>query len=269
MRQLIVDALRISSNGRVSPRPYSRGSCFSPFESTIGIVPERNWGELTNAPSCFWYEFTPFDSLKLTWWNVLYNRERENPVSFQVEISADGSFVYRYDLSRSVISCGCTNISMVSSNEGLAEILDCSSLTGLTSVTFQRLDPDDSPYSDADEDGLLLEEELFQYGTDPYNSDSDYDGLSDYDEIACYGTDPMDPFSFEEDYPDGVAVKTCGVSPFSFPEGSTNSVIEHIFYSGTTNGAFSFPVSTETMAVLRISVSGAGRERIAWKICGS
>ena len=49
-----------------------------------------------------------------------------------------------------------------------------------------------------------------------------------------------------------------GLDPFSFPEGSTNTVLEHLFYSGTTNGAFAFPQPTDNAAVLRISVSGSG-----------
>ncbi|MBQ2628473.1 MAG: hypothetical protein IJG13_02220, partial [Kiritimatiellae bacterium] len=48
------------------------------------------------------------------------------------------------------------------------------------------------------------------------------------------------------------------LDPFSFPEGSTNTVLEHLFYSGTTNGAFAYPQPTEHTAVLRVSVSGTG-----------
>ena len=46
--------------------------------------------------------------------------------------------------------------------------------------------------------------------------------------------------------------------PSVFPEGSTNTVLEHLFYSGTTNGAFAFPQATDNAAVLRILVSGSG-----------
>ncbi|MBR2838415.1 MAG: hypothetical protein IKE55_06520, partial [Kiritimatiellae bacterium] len=49
-----------------------------------------------------------------------------------------------------------------------------------------------------------------------------------------------------------------GLDPLSIPEGSTNTVLEHLFYSGTTNGAFAFPQATEQSAVLRVAVSGAG-----------
>ena len=49
-----------------------------------------------------------------------------------------------------------------------------------------------------------------------------------------------------------------GLDPFSFPEGSTNTVLEHLFYSGTTNGAFAFPQTTEQTAVLRVAVTGTG-----------
>ena len=49
-----------------------------------------------------------------------------------------------------------------------------------------------------------------------------------------------------------------GLDPFSFPEGSTNIVLEHLFYSGTTNGAFAFPQTNDNTAVLRIAVTGSG-----------
>ena len=46
--------------------------------------------------------------------------------------------------------------------------------------------------------------------------------------------------------------------PYACPEGSTNTVLEHVFYSGTTNGAFAYPQSTDGNAVLMVSVSGSG-----------
>ncbi|MBR2839348.1 MAG: hypothetical protein IKE55_11225, partial [Kiritimatiellae bacterium] len=49
-----------------------------------------------------------------------------------------------------------------------------------------------------------------------------------------------------------------GLDPFSFPEGSTNTVLEHLFYSGTTNGAFFYPQTNDSTAVLRVAVTGSG-----------
>ncbi len=44
---------------------------------------------------------------------------------------------------------------------------------------------------DSDKDGLSDYDEIYRYGTDPYNSDSDGDGLTDYEEIMTYKTDPL------------------------------------------------------------------------------
>ena len=49
-----------------------------------------------------------------------------------------------------------------------------------------------------------------------------------------------------------------GLDPLSFPEGSTNTVLEHLFYSGTTNGAFFYPLTNDSTAVLRVAVTGFG-----------
>ena len=50
-----------------------------------------------------------------------------------------------------------------------------------------------------------------------------------------------------------------GLDPLACPSGSTNTVWEHLVYAGTTNGAFAYPQSTERTAVLRVTVTGAGR----------
>ena len=49
------------------------------------------------------------------------------------------------------------------------------------------------------------------------------------------------------------------LNPLACPSGSTNTVWEHLVYTGTTNGAFAHPQSTERTAVLRVTVTGAGR----------
>lgn len=96
------------------------------------------------------------------------------------------------------------------------------------------------------------------YDTDPSNPNTDADGLTDYEELFVYNTNPLNPHSVCDTYCDGIAVKIGDINPFSYPEGSTNTVLEHVFYSGTTNGAFAYPQSSDSMAVLEVSVSGSG-----------
>ena len=207
-----------------------------PFKGNLGIVPEANWARISSPihhpSSLFWHCLTPSNSLQLTWQNVLHDRLVESPISFQTEFFENGNFIYRYDLSS------------IGSN--------------LTSRVFHRLDPSDSPRSDRDGDGIKIEDEIFQYGTDPYSRDTDIDGLNDYEEIFVYGLNPKNPYSLSDVYCDGIAVKLGDVDPFAFPAGSTNAVLEHVFYSGTTNGAFAYPQSSDSRAVLKISVSGSG-----------
>jgi len=45
---------------------------------------------------------------------------------------------------------------------------------------------------------------------------------------------------------------------FSCPPGSTNTVLEHLFYSGTTNGPFSYPQASDDRGVLTVLVTGSG-----------
>ncbi|MBR0067378.1 MAG: hypothetical protein IJQ00_07260, partial [Kiritimatiellae bacterium] len=63
-------------------------------------------------------------------------------------------------------------------------------------------------------------------------------------------------------YCDGLAAKLGDLDPFACPEGSTNTIYEHIFYTGTTNAPFAYPVDTNDTAVLTITVSGSGAGRI-------
>lgn len=61
---------------------------------------------------------------------------------------------------------------------------------------------------------------------------------------------------------DEYAAKLGDLDPFSCPEGSTNTVLEHVFYSGTTNGVVAYPTSTVDTAVLKVTVRGEGMGRI-------
>ncbi len=129
-------------------------------------------------------------------------------------------------------------------------------------MTFYPLTENDAYNQDPDNDGLLTIDELFVYNTDPRHSDSDYDGLTDYEELFFYNSDPLDPNSISTTYCDGFAAKLGDLDPFACPEGSTNTIYEHIFYTGTTNAPFAYPVDTNDTAVLTITVSGSGAGRI-------
>ena len=188
--------------------------------------------------------------------NALLDRDTEKPISFQVEFCTDGRFSFRYDLSR-LDADAVTNILAGASFAGNAWATN-SLPTNVTSMAFYPLTEADAYDQDPDNDGLLTIDELFVHYTDPRNADSDYDGLSDYEELFVCGTDPLDPYSTGGAYSDGLAIKIGDLDPFSYPEGSTNTVLEHIFYSGTTNGVFAYPQSSESMAVLQVSVSGSG-----------
>jgi len=129
-------------------------------------------------------------------------------------------------------------------------------------MTFYPLSAEDAVNPDPDDDSVPTIDELFVHHTDPRHPDSDYDGLTDYEELFVYHTDPLNPYSASGPYSDGVTVKIGDLDPFSYPEGSTNTVLEHIFYSGTTNGAFAYPQSSDGTAILRVTVSGAGTGRL-------
>ena len=129
-------------------------------------------------------------------------------------------------------------------------------------MAFCPLAGDDAYNQDSDGDGIATIDELFVHYTDPHNADSDSDGLSDYEELFVYNTNPLNSYSVSDAYCDAVAVSIGGLDPFSFPEGSTNTVLEHIFYSGTTNGVFAYPQPSAEVAVLKVMVSGNGTGRL-------
>ena len=249
----------------------SRGSGVSSHESGVSSQGTK----LTPNPyplipnSCFWHHHTTSNTLQLTWQNVLYNRESDLPISFQVEFYENGDFTYRYNLSaiKAKIDSGIilenfpSNITIGTTTSSLFP-LPSSHFPLPTSLTFCRLNPTDTPESDQDGDGLIIEDELFVYHTDPYNADSDYDGLSDYDEIFIVKSNPLVAYSISPNYPDGLAIALQSENPLSYPEGSTNTILEHIFYSGTTNGVFSLPMPSDETAVLKISASGSGIGRL-------
>ncbi|MBQ2628872.1 MAG: hypothetical protein IJG13_04265, partial [Kiritimatiellae bacterium] len=259
-----VSRLRVHSFGKVDPLVrdadgrIATNNWFAPFMASFGIVPEANWNLLNESarPSQLWYCITPQNALVVTWQNALLGRNAEKPISFQVEFRPDGRFSFRYDLSRFDAEA-VTNI-LAGASFGGNEWTTNALPTNVTSMAFYPLSESDAYDQDPDRDGLATIDELFFYNTDPNNSDTDYDGLSDYEELFVCSTDPLDPYSTGGAYSDGLAIKIGDLDPFSYPEGSTNTVLEHIFYSGTTNGAFAYPQSSDSMAVLEVSVSGSG-----------
>ncbi|MBR4615574.1 MAG: hypothetical protein IKO55_08215, partial [Kiritimatiellae bacterium] len=234
-----VSRLRIYSFGKIEPLirevngAIATNNWFAPFIASLGIVPQANWNLLNESdrPSQVWYVITPEGSLLITWQNALLDRDTDKPISFQIEFKADGQFIYRYDLSR-LDADSVTNILAGASFAGNTWATN-SMPTNVTSMAFYPLSEADAYDQDPDNDGLLTIDELFFYNTDPHNADTDYDGLNDGEELFVYNSDPLDPYSIGSDYSDGFAIKIGDLNPFSFPEGSTNTVLEHIFYTGT------------------------------------
>ena len=252
----IISMLMVYSFGeaRAAPRDFSRR--IAPFRAPLEIAPESNWPQLNNSPSIFWQQATPTNTYLMTWQNVSLDGSPEHLVSFQAELYADGCVEFRYDLA--LAGCDVVTNAEAALLSGSGGFSTNGIPAGLTTLRFQRLDPAGASDPDPDGDGISTDDEVFVYHTNPYCADTDYDGLSDYEEIFVYNTDPRDPHSLGSVYCDGLALKLGELDPFSFPGGSTNTVLEHIFYSGTTNGAFAYPQSTENVAVLHVMVSGAG-----------
>ena len=263
-----VSRLRIYSVGKIEPLirevngSIATNNWFAPFMASLGVVPEANWNLLNESDraSQVWYAITPQGSLLVTWQNALLGRDTGKPISFQIEFKTDGQFIYRYDLSRLGVD-SVTNIFAGASFAGNTWATN-SMPTNVTLMAFYPLLDSDAYNQDPDNDGLLTIDELFFYNTDPHNADSDYDGLNDGEELLIYSSDPLDPNSISAAYCDGFAAKLGDLDPFSCPEGSTNTVLEHVFYSGTTNGVFAYPTSTAETAVLKIMVSGEGTGRL-------
>ena len=214
--------------------------------------------------SRFWTLHTPTNAL-YTWENSLFlDRTMPTyPVSFQLEMFPNGNFTLRHDISSlddTAWQAFTNTVRTGAQWHGHGEMVDLSLLPKYNKAEFRyhALDERDLTDPDRDGDGITTADEIFIYHTDPGNPDTDYDGLSDLDEIFGHHTDPLNPNSLSQLYSDGFAVILGDLDPFSYPPNSTNTVLEHIFYSGTTNGAFAYPQSTEDIAVLKVSVSGTG-----------
>ena len=162
-----------------------RGNKLSPLKTTLGIVPDANWGEMASQ---FWHRQLDDGGLLLTWQNVLLNRAAATPVSFQAEISPGGRVVFRYDLSRAGVDV-LTNVCVGVLRNGGSWMTNALP-TNVTSLVFRPLSDADAPGADRDGDGLTTEEELFVYGTDPGLADTSGDGISD-GEVVARGLDPL------------------------------------------------------------------------------
>lgn len=68
---------------------------------------------------------------------------------------------------------------------------------------------------DSDLDGLLDDDEINDYGTDPHDNDSDDDYLLDGLEVLNYSTDPLNPDSDGDGLLDGVEVLVNGTDPLN------------------------------------------------------
>ena len=256
----VIRRLTVFSDGEARVATTNAAMTISPLKCVSGVLPASHWDRVGGAPSQFWSVLTPSNSFVMTWQNVAFGRDPARPVSFQAELLEDGCMEFRYDLS-ALVGGAASNVVAGARNGGRGAVFD-ELPAATTSLRFARIDPALADDPDPDGDGVATADELFVYGTNPYESDSDRDGLGDCAEINETNTDPNDAYSADGIYNDGLAVALGGLDPLSFLDGSTNSVLEHIFYSGTTNGVFAYPASTEETGVLKITVSGIGTGRL-------
>lgn len=161
------------------------------------------------------------NTLLLTWQNVLLGRGTNSPVSFQVELNPNGNFAFRYDLSG------------LASDDLLTNVV----------VAVDNGDQVTPPLFHA---GVSTIQTNGQPVATPFTRDVSSLTFKSADEKRCD--------EFREDFEGRLG----GEDPYSYPPGSTNTVLEHLFYSGTTNGAFAYPQSSDDAAVLWVSVSGTG-----------
>ena len=89
-----VNRFRVYSFGKVQPCVANEAGSlaanrwFAPFRTSLGIVPQANWGRLPASarPSRFWHLLTPSNTLQLTWQNALFGRRASAPLSFQCRL---------------------------------------------------------------------------------------------------------------------------------------------------------------------------------------
>ncbi len=242
------DERRDIAGARVFTRGWMirNGATNQILKTDLTIVPESRWPRIGNATSCFWTASSP-TSETFTWHHALAGGDPLRPVSLQAEFFANGDAVYRYSPAPSDLFATNALPSIAFRGEPVAFS------NAFTSLVFRDIAGLGDGTRDTDGDGLPDAEEVFFCYTDPRAADTDLDGLSDADEFD-HGLDPRDPFSNGGPLTDGLFVQTGGEDPFSFPPGSTNTVLEHVFYGGSTNAAATPPSPSEATAVLRVTV---------------
>ena len=233
----------------------------APLECDLGFAPAS--AGLAEGESGFVYgvenssETGEVIAKILYWKNAYLGGSSISPVSVQAWIGERGYTEFRYDFSAvSLYNEKIDRLVRVGFGDGdRGLVYDCIP-TGITSLRFARLDPAWADDPDPDGDGISTEDEIFVYGTDPGNADTDGDGLSDGEEILETGTDPLAVYSRCGYLSDKYAVALGTLDPFSCPAGSTNTVWEHIFYSGTADGAFTYPQTGAGDRILTITTTG-------------
>lgn len=254
----VIRKLIVFSDGEARVATTNTATTILPFKYVSRILPESDWEWYGIVPSQFWSCLTPSNSFVMTWQNSALSPFY--PYNVQAELYENGDMEFRFDRfynSNVTVS----NVVIGALNGGVGTAFTTLS-PRVTSFRFARLDPTRADDPDPDGDGMTTVDELFVHGTNPYDADSDHDGLDDYVEINETNTDPGDAYSADGVYNDGLAVALGGLDPFAHPKGSASTVLEHVFYTGTTNGVFSYPVSTEEIGVLGVAVSGIGSGRL-------
>ena len=216
----------VFASGEVMPGEVNTNRFLVPFGTSLGIAPVANWNMMpANESSCFWSGFSPSNTLLLTWQNALLGREATNPVSFQAELKPSGGFTFRYDLSRLASEELLTNVTV--------------------GVCDGRAGSPYPPQSIQNEGSFVCDCGAAGVRALPGRTLSSLSFVSHDEQLCEENREDFDARIGDED-------------PYAYPEGSTNTVLEHVFYSGTTNGPFAYPQSTDGNAVLMVSVSGHG-----------
>ena len=224
----VIRKLTVFSDGEARVATTNASTTISPLKCVSGILPASQWGLIGGGASQFWSCLTPSNSFVMTWQNIAFARNPGCPVSFQAELYENGDVDFRYDLS--ALGDGTvSNVVVGAMNEGAGTTFD-ELPADTTSLRLARLDPTLADDPDPDGDGITTADELFVYGTSPYESDSDHDGLGDYAEINETNTDPNDAYSADGVYIDGLSVGLGGLDPFSCPDAipcwSMSSILE-------------------------------------------
>jgi hypothetical protein len=238
----------IFSNGEIRPRISDKTTFYAPLLADQSFVPN-------DANSKLFYQVESGATI-FAWKRSRLDRDPKKQITYFVRNRDDGSIEFHYNLaglpsSMTIVSNVTVGIQANGKGRTFSRLnRNVSMLRWMPLLGFRD-------ENDNDQDGLSNDNERL-YQTDPSCNDCDYDWLYDGEEVLKYGTDPFNSCSIWPGYPDGMMVLTGGADPYSCPPGSTNTVWEHLFYTGTTNAPFAYPESTEQMAVLKVWATGSG-----------